>query len=302
MEIRQLITFQTVASTLNFTRAAEVLNYVPSNVTMQIQALEEELGVRLIDRLGKQIILTEIGERFLIHTKKVLNDLEEAKLAVKESNEITGTITFSANEIVLTYRLPALLKEFRSLYPGVRLMFRSFPNEQLKQSLYEGKTDIVFLLDEPLVTTSLLSKTLRSEAFRLLISWDHPLAKRKKIRGTDLQDEVFLLTEKGCTFRTLFDQLLERKGIEGITDMVFCSAEAIKQCTMAGMGIGFLPEVAVKSELERGELVSLPLKMSNPNFKTQVIWHKDKWISPAVSAFLNVAERVLDDSTQTIIS
>lgn len=180
MEIRQLITFQTVASTLNFTRAAEVLNYVPSNVTMQIQALEEELGVRLIDRLGKQIILTEIGERFLIHTKKVLNDLEEAKLAVKESNEITGTITFSANEIVLTYRLPALLKEFRSLYPGVRLMFRSFPNEQLKQSLYEGKTDVVFLLDEPLVTTSLLSKTLRSEAFRLLVSLIILLPKGKK--------------------------------------------------------------------------------------------------------------------------
>lgn len=72
MEFRQLNTFCTVATTLNFTRAAEVLSYVPSNVTMQIKALEDELGVRLFDRLGKQLALTTAGKRFLTHAQGVL--------------------------------------------------------------------------------------------------------------------------------------------------------------------------------------------------------------------------------------
>lgn len=91
MEIRQLITFRTVAFTLNFTRAAEALNYVPSNVTMQMQSLEEELGIQLIDRLGKQIVLTEYGKKFLLHAEKVLNSVDEAHLAMKENEELTGT-------------------------------------------------------------------------------------------------------------------------------------------------------------------------------------------------------------------
>lgn len=293
LEIRQLITFRTVASTLNFTRAAEALNYVPSNVTMQIQALEEELGTRLIDRLGKNIALTETGKRFLVHAEKVLHDLEEAKVSIQQPGVLTGTITISANEVLLTYRLPLVFKEFRARYPGVRILFRPFPNEQLKQSLYEGQADIVFLLDEPVVTASLSVQSLRDEPFLLLISPEYPLAGKTAITASELQGEVFLLTEKGCTFRTLFDRQLQRNGIEGITNLDFCSAEAIKQCAKAGMGIGFLPEIAAKCELERGELVSLPWDMASLNIKTQMIWHKDKWITPAVQAFMEVAQEVL---------
>ncbi|CUU49683.1 LysR family transcriptional regulator [Clostridium beijerinckii] len=298
MEVRQLITFRTVASTLNFARAAHVLNYVPSNITMQIQALEEELDTRLIDRLGKGIVLTESGKRFLLHVEKVLKDLEEAKLSVQESDEVTGTITISANEVILTYQLPEVFKVFRAQYPGVRIIFRPFPNELLKQSLYEGQADVIFMLDEPVVSTSLVTRTLKDEPFLLLTSPEHSLAGQKKILASKLSGEVFLLTEKGCTFRTLFDRLLERKGIEGITNMEFCSAEAIKQCAIAGLGIGFLPEIAVKSELQRGQLVSLPLDTSNLNIKTQVVWHKDKWITPAIKAFIDTVKMVLGESIE----
>jgi DNA-binding transcriptional LysR family regulator len=300
MEIRQLITFRTVASTLNFARAAQVLNYVPSNITMQIQALEEELGTRLIDRLGKGVVLTEHGKKFLLHVEKVLKDLEEAKLSVQESDEVTGTITISANEAILTYQLPAVFKIFRAQYPGVRIIFRPFPNELLKQSIYEGQTDVIFLLDEPVVSASLVTRTLKDEPFLLFTSPEHSLAGKKKILASELSGEVFLLTQKGCTFRTLFDRLLERKGIEGITSLDFCSAEAIKQCVISGLGIGFLPRIAVKSELQRRELVSLPLDISNLNIKTQVVWHKDKWITPAFQAFIDIAKMVLGESTKKV--
>ncbi|MBY7141960.1 LysR family transcriptional regulator [Virgibacillus sp. NKC19-3] len=294
MEIRELITFRTVAHTLNFTRAAESLNYVPSNVTMQMQALEEELDTQLIDRLGKQIVLTDAGKRFLLHVEKVLNSLDEAYLAMKENEDLTGTLTISANEVLCSYRLPAVFQSFRSLYPGIRLIFRPFPSQQLKQSLYAGRADIVFMLEEPVKSTSLSVEYLMEEPFHLFVASDHPLANKKNLRPEDLQEEMFLLTEKGCTYRTLFDRSLAQQGIdEGITNLEFTSAEAIKQCAITGIGIALLPEIAVKAERERGELVSLPWEMPNFQITTQMLYHKDKWISPAIKAFLDIARDVI---------
>lgn len=100
MELRQLHMFRTVASTLNFSRAAEILNYVPSNVTMQIKELENELGVRLFDRLGRQLVLTTAGKRFLTHVQGVLDKLDEACSAVHDNENLSGTLTISANEVL----------------------------------------------------------------------------------------------------------------------------------------------------------------------------------------------------------
>lgn len=82
---------------LNFTRAAEVLSYVPSNVTMQIKALEDKLGFRLFNRLGKQLTLTTAGKRFLTHAQGVLEKMDEARSAVHDNEKLTGTLTISAN-------------------------------------------------------------------------------------------------------------------------------------------------------------------------------------------------------------
>lgn len=294
MEIRQLMTFRTLAFTLNFTRAAEALNYVPSNVTMQMQSLEKELGTQLIDRLGKQIALTDAGKRFLLHAEKVLNSVDQARLAMKENEELTGTLTISANEIPGSYRLPTVLRSFRARYPGIRLIFRPFANEQLKQSLYEGKTDIVFMLDESVGSTNLMIEPLIEEPFLFLVAPDHPLVQRTYLRSEDFQGEPFLLTEKGCPYRTLFDRTIKQQGIhESMTNLEFSSAETIKQCAMAGIGIAFLPEIAVKAELERGELISLPWEMPNLQVVTQMVWHKDKWLSPAIKAFLELTREVI---------
>ncbi|MBW7457657.1 LysR family transcriptional regulator [Paenibacillus sepulcri] len=294
MEIRHLVTFRTVASTLNFSRAAEALNYVPSNVTMQIQALEEELGVPLIDRLGKQIALTEAGRKFLWHTEKIMNDLDEARLALQKNEDITGTITISGSEILCAYRLPLLFHAFRTKHPGIRFNFRPIPNERLVNSLYDGQTDLVFILDEQVRAPRLVSTALHNELFHLLAAPHHPLADRTRLQVQDLQEEVFLLTEKGCTYRTLFDRSIERRGIDGITSLEFFSAEAIKHCAMTGMGIAFLPDMAVKAELERGELVSLPWEMPDLHVVTQMLRHKDKWLSPAIEAFIDVVKDVFE--------
>lgn len=293
MELRQLNTFRTVASTLNFSRAAEVLNYVPSNVTMQIKALEDELGVRLFDRLGKQLALTAAGQRFLTQIQDVLNKLDEARSIVHDNDHISGTITISANEVLCAYRLPVVFRLFRSRYPGVRLIFRSVPNQELKQTLFDGTADVVFMLDETIRSTGLTVEPLVEETFRLFAAPDHPLSERASLKLDDFHGETFLTNAKGCTYRTMFDRGFEQEGIDTITYLEFQNAEAIKQCAIAGIGIAFLPEITTKAEVERGELIALPWKIPDLHVYTQMLWHKDKWLSPIILSFIEAAREVI---------
>lgn len=293
MELRQLNTFHTVATTLNFSRAAEALNYVPSNVTMQIKALEEELNVRLFDRLGKQLVLTTAGKRFLIHVQDILNKLDEARSSVHDNEILSGTLTISANEVVCAYRLPEVFKLFRFRYPGVRLIFRSVSNQQLKQTLFEGTSDVAFILDEPIQSTGLAVEALTEENFRLFVAPDHPLAKQTAIQLEDFYGEVFLINEKGCPYRTMFDQTFKKGDIDSISPIEFQSAEAIKQCAISGIGIAFLPKIVTEVEVERGELIALPWPFPNLDVYTHMAWHKDKWLSPIILSFIETAREIL---------
>ncbi len=300
MELRQLNTFHTVATTLNFSRAAEALNYVPSNVTMQIKALEEELNVRLFDRLGKQLVLTTAGKRFLTHVQDILNKLDEARSSVHDNEILSGTLTISANEVVCAYRLPEIFKLFHLRYPGVRLIFRSVPNDQLKQALFEGTSDVVFLLDEPIQSTGLTVEALTEETFHFFVAPNHPLAKRTILKLEDFRGEVFLINEKGCPYRTMFDRTFKKGDVDSISPLEFQSAEAIKQCAISGIGIAFLPEIVTEVEVERGELVALPWKISDLDVYTQMAWHKDKWLSPMILSFIETAREIMAKAEDSI--
>lgn len=294
MELRQLHMFRTVASTLNFSRAAEVLNYVPSNVTMQIKELESELGVPLFDRLGRQLALTTEGKRFLVHVQSVFTKLDEARSAIHDDDDFRGTLTISANEVLCAYRLPAVFQLFRSRYPAVRLIFRSVPNQELKQTLFDGAADVVFLLDERVLSTRLVVEPLQKETFRFFVAPDRPLTKLPEVQVEDFRGEVFLVNEKGCPYRTMFDRSFEKKGIDDITYLEFQNAEAIKQCAISAIGIDFLPEVTTKAEMERGDLVALPWEIPDLHVYTHMAWHKNKWLTPIILAFIEVAREVIE--------
>jgi DNA-binding transcriptional LysR family regulator len=293
MELRQLHTFRTVASTLNFSQAAAILNYVPSNVTMQIQALEEDLGARLFDRLGKHVALTDAGKRFLVYVERALNVLDEGRSTVEERQELMGTVTISAPEVLCAYRLPIILQQFHTRFPRVRLIFHPLPDISLKQSLYEGSTDVVFLMDNPVHSTGLVVESLVEEALCALVSPDHLLASRPTLTAEDWKRELFLLPAKGCTYRTLFERSLAHAGNNAILDLEFNSVEAVKQCAMAGMGIAFLPKIAATTELEQRKLIALPWDEPDFHITTQMLWHKEKWLSPAICAFLSITREVM---------
>src|SRR6201986_3264466 len=142
MEVRQLQTFCVLAEELNFTRTAERVHTVQSNVTSKIKALEAELGPPLFDRMAKRVILTEAGGRFLPYAEKALAAMDEGSRAVRFGSEPAGPLHIYAPETVLTYRLPEVLKVFRKRYPRVELIFRPETDSTLASELECGKIDL----------------------------------------------------------------------------------------------------------------------------------------------------------------
>lgn len=293
MEHRQLRTFSVVARTLSFTRAAAELDYVQSNVTAQVKALERELGVTLFDRLGRRVVLTDAGEVLLRYAERLLDLSEEARAAVTGDGEPAGTLVVGASPSLSAYRLPRLLRQFGSSFPRVKLSFRPTPHEELASRVGDGSVDVAFLLERPVRSASLQAEELAEEPLVVLAPPDHPLADVARVSPTELAGEQILLTEPGCNYRLMFERELAQAGVDTATPLELDGVETVKQCVAAGMGVAMLPAVTVETELERGELAALPWAGSNLAIPTQMIWHKDKWISPALATFLAMAREVL---------
>jgi DNA-binding transcriptional LysR family regulator len=297
MEIRQLQIFQALAGELHFTRAAARVHCVQSNVTTQIRSLEEELGTPLFDRLAKRVILTDAGRRFLPYADKVLSTLDEARSAMIQDAVPAGPLSVGAPESVLTYRLPGILSEFRKLYPKVALTFRPYSDEKLVHSLEVGKFDLAVWMVDNVESDQLKSVRLRNEEILLFASPEHPFAAKKKVEPQDLSGQTLLLTEAGCGYRKKLDQLLALKGIRPGNITEFSSVEAIRECVSMGMGLGLLPEVVIAGEIARKRVVALPWAGPDMVITTYVVWHKDKWVSPAVGAFVSLLEQRIAGKT-----
>src|SRR5580698_8906944 len=139
MEVRQLQFFRTLAEELNFTRTAEKVHTVQSNVTAQIKALEEELGMPLFDRLGRRVAITDAGRRFLPFAEQALAAMEQGQRAIQAGAEPSGPLRIGAPESVLTYRLPQVLRSYRRRFPHVELLFRPYSDTTLCTELETGK-------------------------------------------------------------------------------------------------------------------------------------------------------------------
>lgn len=293
MEFRQLATFRMVAETLSFSRTAQALNYVQSSVTAQIQSLEEELGVRLFDRLGKRVALTDAGTRLLPYAEKLLSLSEEARCVVTGGDAPVGALTITAPESICTYCLPEVLSQFRRRFPQVKLLFRPNSFLDIRRVVSEGEVDVAFIIEEFLHSNALKVEALTPAPLQLLVSPDHHLARCSQVCTSDLEGEQFLLTEAGCAYRNVLERTLNAAGVHISTNLAFDSVEAIKQCAIAAMGIAFLPAMTVARELESGSLVALNWENQQFGAVIQMLWHKDKWLSPALQAFLEVARDVL---------
>jgi DNA-binding transcriptional LysR family regulator len=297
MEVRQLQTFCVLVEELNFTRTAERVHTVQSNVTSQIKSLEEELGTQLFDRLAKRVLLTEAGHRFLPYAEKALAAMEQGCRAVKFGTEPAGPLRIGAPESVLTYRLPEVLKLFRKRYPQVELIFRPGLDDKVGDALESGKLDLAIGMCDSVEGEQLRSMRMRTEEVYLFATPDHPLANGRTVYPKDLLDQTLLLTEAGCGYRKKLDTQLALANIRPQHITEFSSVEAIKQCVQAGMGLGLLPGIVIASELKKKQFALLNWHGAKMTIATHIVWHKDKWMSPGMQAFLDVMKAKLEEKS-----
>jgi DNA-binding transcriptional LysR family regulator len=296
MEVRQLQIFRILAEELNFTRTAERVHTVQSNVTAQIKALEEELGVPLFDRLGRRVTLTDAGHRFLPFAEQALSAMEKGQRAVTAGAEPSGPLRISAPESIVTYRLARLLRTFRRRFPHVELIFRPHLDNTLVVELETGKIDMVIEMREAISNSAFQSMPLRTERIFLLAHGSHPLCSHRIVKPADLAGQTLLLTEQGCGYRAKLDRVMAMQNIRAGHVTEFASVEAIKQCVAAGMGLALLPAIAVAREIRQHQFKALHWAGPSLDIPTHILWHKDKWVSPAMAAFRDLVKETVEEA------
>ncbi len=299
MEIRNLATFQAVARFLSFNRAAQELNYAQSSVSAQVQALEEELGVQLFDRLGRRILLTEAGSKLLRYAEKMLDLADETRAEVVGAKELKGSLTIKVPETIGVHRLPMVIKEFKSRFHRVRLRFTSCSHEGLRKDLRTGTTDLAFLLAESINASDLSCEALGFEQLLLVAHPGHPLAAKSLVNTGDLKGQTILFSTVDCSYRRGLELILEQEKIAYDSSLDFNSMAALKECVLAGVGIAVLPEVSVAEDIARGRLKALPWAEGKLEVANLMIWYKNRWLSPSLQAFIEVAREILTDIYMT---
>ncbi|MFN2747563.1 MULTISPECIES: LysR family transcriptional regulator [Bacillus] len=298
MEIRHLKTFKTIVEIGGYTRAADYLGYAQSTVTSHIQAIEQEIRKPLFYRLGKKMLLTEAGKHLLPYAAEMIELYEKARHIPENDQEPSGNLTIGASESLTVYRLPAILHEFTSQYPQVTVTLKSSTCWQLRDELKQGKIDIAFLLDKERKEDDLQIESLVAEPMVFVFPKGHPSGETAFDDLAFSANETFLYTEHGCSYRDFFEEYLQKQGV--ITDhtMEFWSVEAIKQCVMCGLGVSLLPLITTRTDISEGKLQGTMVR--DALFSTQMAYHKNKWLSPAMTAFLEIVRRQAKEWAQEL--
>lgn len=293
MDIRQLRTFLEAARRASFKRAAQAVHLAQSSVSAQLRALEEELGSPLFERRPRRVTLTATGEALLPYAERIVALAEEALAALSPAAEPRGKLTICSSESLAGHRLPEILRRYRLRHPQVRLVLKPASYEEIKTYLDEDRADLAFVIGGPVREERFQSETLLLEHMVLALPPGHQLAGRAALRARDLNDETIIFTGPRCSYRLAFERSLAACGNQPASWMEFSNVEAIKRCVASGLGVALLPAVCLENERRAGDITAVPWKEKDFSVLTQMVRRKERWVSPALAAFMDTAREVL---------
>ena len=293
MEFREISTFLQVAQYQSFSKAARHLGYSQAAVTIQIKQLEQELGVHLFDRIGKQISLTHQGQVFYQYAVSIRNELEQAKNAVSDPSTLSGKLCLGTIESICASIFPDLLAEYHRLHPEVTISIVTDSPGVLLDRMNENTIDIVYLLDRRIYDNRWCKTLEEPEENIFVASPDHELALAK--RELEL-DEVlrfpFFLTEKDASYRHMLEQYLASINRSVKPFLEIGSTEFIIHMLLKNTGISFLPKFTVQRELQQKQLTALNVRGFQMQTWRQIFYHKDKWVTREMQEFLRLADKM----------
>lgn len=292
MEIRNIRTFLRVAELQSFTKAADQLGYSQAAVTVQIKQLEEELGTQLFDRIGRHIKLTEHGIQFMDHAMKVLKAAEDASTFVHKDENPSGKLRIGSIASLSMGVLPPVLLEFRTLCPQVETSIETsrFVTELLDM-MRQNDVDLLYFLDRKLYSSEWIKVFERPETIVFVTYPSHPLAGKKDVPIERLLKEPLILTTRGVSYCDDLEQLLAAKGLELHPFLEIGDTDVIIKLLLQQAGISFLPQYLVQEYIDAGTLAMITTDIPIIQMWSQLIYHKNKWITPQMRIFIDLVKK-----------
>lgn len=294
MNIDHLRAFYNVAKYRSFTAAAKALYLTQPAITVQIQSLERNLGVRLFNRIRKKVSLTHEGESLLSYAEKVFSLIEEMKIFFEDIKGLyQGKIIICATAVMGIYFLPSVITRFNKLYPGIEIYNTIGNSQEVTNMVLEGHVEIgvggaIFDSHPQLAKTF-----LHTEKLVPIISPNNPLSKRSSLSIEELRAIPFIGREKGTRTGVLIEEWLTQKGLRNNILIELGHIEAVKKAVQNGPWISILPEVAVKQEIETELLKSVNIPDMDISIEYYLIHLKGRKFSKALTAFIDVLIKTL---------
>jgi DNA-binding transcriptional LysR family regulator len=249
MELRHLESFQAIVKEGSFVQAAEKLQYAQSTITVHMQQLEAELGVRLFVRQGKHVQLTEAGRALQEQADSLMQRALALQQALKDvvAGE-AGHLRIGAIEPTACLRLTPLLVQFCQTHPRLHLTLEVGGTRVISQRVAAGALD-VGICTPPAPHMGLIFEPLFIEPLAVLLPEAHPLANRDHLSPTDLLGQRVLLTEQGCEYRAIIETALLSQGTNPFSGIEMGSIEVLKRAVQGGLGIAIIPRAAASPPL-----------------------------------------------------
>ena len=290
MEVRDLQVFVSVAKHLNYTRAGEEVHLSQPSVSVRIKQLENELGVKLFEQLGKKVALTEAGQLLVPYANRVISAVEDARHAIEELQGLDrGSLRIGASTTPGMYIIPRTIARFNQLHPQIDVHLGIRDTRDIEDGVIRNEFDFGFVGghlagDEVDVLPWLTDELV------LIVPPSHRLANKKIMKRDDLMKERFIGRESGSATRaTVADRLTEWE-IQLDTVMEMENPESLKKAVQSGLGVAFISRFAVETELKAKALAVVRIPKLEISRELKIVYRRDKHLSRAVRAFIEIAK------------
>lgn len=286
MDLKYLNTFRAIVNEGSFSEAARKLNYTQSTITFQIGQLEQELSVRLFDKIGRKMVLTKAGEQLIPYVDEVLQSVDRLQTFQNNLSQYQGNLHIGVGETLLCYLLPDKLKTFHQSAPNVQLYLQSLNCYEIHDKVLNGSLDLgIFYEDIGGISESLITRPLGT--FELVLVASPETASQFPDFVTPGREIPlpFIINETNCIFRQIFERYLREKSLLLDHTIELWSIPTIKNLVKNNVGISYLPRFAVQEELNCGQLVTIPTDLDGTAITAVCACHKNKWLSPPMELF-----------------
>lgn len=291
MNLNHLRVFFAVANAQSFSRASEELHVSQPTISVQVKSLEQELGLKLFQQIGKRIYLTDAGNALYQYAKKIFILVEEAEAYISDYKGLSaGRLQIGASTTPGIYILPQILGRFKKEYPGIETSLTISNTQEVEDKILTNDLEIALVGGEGIEHPHIIAQTVAQDILDVVVAEEHPLAQRKDIGLDEILREDFVMREPGSNTRVAFEHRLNVLGKKVNVIMQFSSVEAIKQAVAANLGISVLSRFAIDQEVCAGKLKVIQVPELQVVRDIKLIFHKDRNLSAPAKAFLGLLQ------------